>query len=126
MEQNISNVHSSDQRTYFHLFNDHCSCFLARASFFLLLVSFTLHLHLNHLADALIQSDLLVFVSLQYFDHGSLIHAASSEQLIWRCVCYLNSVKHLFRLQFLRVVTVMDLSSAVEVTLGLHFLWRSS
>ena len=39
-------------------------------------------------------------------------YAVSSEQLILRCVCYLNSVKHLFRLQFLRLVTLMNLSGS--------------
>ncbi|CDQ71450.1 unnamed protein product [Oncorhynchus mykiss] len=56
------------------------------------------------------------------FDHEGLIHAVSSEQLMLRCVCYFNSVKHLFGLQFLRLVTLMNLSSAAEVTLGLPFL----
>ena len=68
----------------------------------------------------------LVVVSLQQFDHEGLIHAVSSELLMLRCVCYLNSVKHLYVLKFLRPVTLMYLSSAAEVTLGLYFLWRSS
>jgi hypothetical protein len=41
----------------------------------------------------------LVMVSLQLFDHGGLIHAVSSEQLMLRCVFYVSSVKHLFGLQ---------------------------
>ena len=32
------------------------------------------------------------------FVHEGLIPAVSSEQLMLRCVCYLNSVKHLFGL----------------------------
>ena len=62
----------------------------------------------------------LVVVSLQQFDNEGLIHTIFSKQLMLRCVCYLNSVKHLFGLQFL------NLSSAAEVTLCLPFLWRSS
>ena len=68
----------------------------------------------------------LVVVSLQEFHHKGLIHAVSSEQLMLRCVSCLNSVKHLFGLQFLRLVTLMNSSSAAEVTLGLPFLWQSS
>jgi hypothetical protein len=41
-----------------------------------------------------------VMVSLQQFEHEDLIHIVSSEQLMLRCVCYLNSVKHLFGLHF--------------------------
>ena len=69
---------------------------------------------------------LLVVVYLQQLNHEGLIHTVPSEQLMLRCVCYLNSVKRLFGLQFLRLVTLMNLSSAAEVNLGLPFLWWSS
>ena len=38
----------------------------------------------------------LVVLSLQQFNHEDLIQTVSSEQLMSRCVCYLNYVKHLF------------------------------
>ena len=41
LEPKISNLDSSDQRTDFHQSNVHCSCFLAQASLFFLLMSFT-------------------------------------------------------------------------------------
>ena len=41
LESKISNLDSSDQRTDFHRSNVHYSCFLAQASLFFLLVSFS-------------------------------------------------------------------------------------
>ena len=64
----------------------------------------------------------LAVVSLQQFNHEGLIHVVSSEQLMLKCVCYLNYVKHLFGL-VMRLVILMNLSSAAEVTLRFPFLW---
>ena len=114
LEPKISYLDSSEQRTDFHQSNVHCSCFLAKESIFLLLV---LQYEMTYQCT---------MVSLQQFDHEGLIHGVFSEQLMLRCVCFLNSVKNLFGLQFLRLVTLMNLSSAAEVTLGIPFLWRSS
>ena len=68
----------------------------------------------------------LVVVFLPQFNYEGLIHAVFSEQLMLRCVCYLNSVKHLFGLQSKVQLNLMNLSSEAEVTLGLPFLWQSS
>ena len=71
----------------------------------------------------------LVVVSLQQFDHEGLTHAVSYEQLMLRCVCYLNSVKHLFGLQSEVQFTLMNLSSAAVVTgssIPVAVLMRSS
>ena len=63
----------------------------------------------------------LVVVSLNKFGHKGLIHTVSSEQLMLRCVCYLNTVKHLFGMRSEVQVTLMKLSSAAEV---FHFLFN--
>ena len=68
---------------------------------------------------------LLVF-SLQQDNHEGLIYTVSSEQLMLRCVCFWNSVKHLFGLQSEVQLSLMNLSSAAEITLGIPFLWQSS
>ena len=67
----------------------------------------------------------LVVVSMQQFHYEGLIPSVSSEQLMLRCVYYMNSVTHLFGLQFLRLVTPTNVFSAAEVTLVLPFLWWS-
>ena len=107
LEPKISNLDSSDDRTAFHRSNVCCSCFLA------------LQVSSSYWCS-------LVVVSLQQFSHESLIHAVSSEQLMLRCVCYSNSVNHLFELQSEVQLSQINLSSAAEVTLGLPLLWRSS
>ena len=63
-----SPIWTPDQRTTFDQSNVHCLCFLAQSSLFLLLVSFSSGF----------------FVA---------IYTVSSEQLMLRCVCYMNSVK---------------------------------
>ena len=65
----------------------------------------------------------LVVVSLQLCDFECLIRAVSSEQLM-RCDCYLNSAKHLFGMQFLRLVTLMNLSfTAVLMRASFIMTW---
>ena len=58
----------------------------------------------------------LIEVSFQQFDHEGLIYAISSEQLMLRRVCYLNSVKYLFGLQSEVQLTLMNVYSTAEVT----------
>ena len=62
----------------------------------------------------------LLVVSLQQLKYEFLIHSVSSEQLMLRCVCYLNSVKYLFELQSKVQLTLITVSSAAEVTLSFH------
>ena len=57
----------------------------------------------------------LVVDSLQQFDPEGLIHAVSSEQLMLRCICYCY-----LNLQFMRLVTLTNFSSATEVTALLY------
>ena len=100
----ISNLDSSDERTDFH-----------RSIMSIACVSWPKHVSSYWCP--------LVVVSLQQFDHEGLIHAVSSEQLMLRRVCYENCEAFT---QFLRLASLMNLSSAAEVTLSLSFLWWSS
>ena len=111
----ISNLVSSDQRTDFHRSNVHCSCFLAQASLFFFLVSFTRGF----------------FAAIRPW-------RPNSRSLLWRVdveMCLFLELCEAFTWAaiwgavnwwFMRLVTRMLLSSAVEVPLGLPFLWRSS
>ena len=98
--QKISTLDSSDQRTDFQRSKVHCSCFLAQASLFLLLVSFG--------------SGFFAAIRPWRPDSCSLLWTVDVEMCL-----LLNSVKHLFGLQFLRLVTLMNLSFAADVTLFL-------
>ena len=93
-----SHLDSSDQRTDFHRFNVHCLCFLAQTSLFLL-VSFS--------------SGFFAAIQPWRPDSHSLFWIVDVEMCL-----LLNSVKHLFGLLFLRLVTLMNISSAAEVTLS--------
>ena len=95
LEPKISNLDTSDKRTDFHWSNVNWSCFLAQASLFFLLLSFS--------------SGFFAAIRPWSTDSHSPLNS-------W-CVCYLNSVKHLFGLQSEVQLTLMNLSSAAEVTL---------
>ena len=95
-----SPIWTPDQRTNFHRSNVHCSCFLVQESLFFLLVSFG--------------SGSFAAIRPWRLDSHSLLWIVDVDV----CVCYENSVKHLFGLQFLRLVTLMNLSSAAEVTVS--------
>ena len=79
---------------------------------------------LGPIKSLLVIGVLLVVISLQQFDHEGRIGAVSSEQLMLRSVCYLNSEAFIW--SAISEADSSNLSSAAEVTLGLPFLWRSS
>ena len=103
LETKISNLGSSDQRPYFYQSIVHCLC-LKQVSYYYWCP--------------------LVVVSLQQFNHEGLIQTVSSDSWAWD-----ESVTwtpwSIYLGCNLRLVTLMNFSTGAEVTLGLHFLWRS-
>ena len=91
-----SQIWTPDQKTHFHQSNVQCSCFSAQGSLFLLVS---------------LSSGFFAAIRPWRPDSHCLLWTVDFE-----ISCYFNSVKHLFGLQFLRLVTLANLCSAAEVT----------
>ena len=107
-------IWTPDQRTHFYRSNVHCSCFLAQASLFFLLVSFSSGFFAAILPWRPDSCSLLWTVDVEMsllLELRGFIWAA-----IWGAV----------NCPFLRLVMLMNLPSASGVILGLPFLWWSS
>ena len=102
LEPKISNFDSSDQTTDFHRSNVHCSCFLAEASLFLLLMSFG-----NGFCAAI--QPWRPYSRLWTVEMCLLLELC--EAFIWAAISEVGNSNECI---------------AAEVTLGLHILWRSS
>ena len=109
LEPKISNLDSSDQSTDFYWFNVHSLCFLAQSSLFFLLVFLSSWPWRTDSRSLPWKADVEMCLLLEVCEAFML-------PLIWGAV----------NLWFLRLVTLMTLSSAAEVTLGLPILGWSS
>ena len=96
-----------DQRTDFHRYNVHCSCFLAQTSLFLLFMSFS--------------SGFFASIWPWRPDSHSLLQTVDVEMwlLLELCEAFIWDA-------ISEAATLTILSFAAEVTLGLPVLWRSS
>ena len=115
LEPKISNLDSSDQSTDFHWFNVHSLCFLAQASLFFLLF--------------FLSCGFLAGIRPWRPDSRSLPWTADVEMCLLLELCgafMFPLIWGAVTLRFLRLVTLMNVSSASEVTLGLRVLGRSS